>query len=159
ELVCKATTTGSFIWPVLYSGIAIAFLLRGIQGGPIHGLRISRGAFCYTGATVFGLMGWAAVGQSRARAEPTNWVRRRNGSGVLIKHPAFETWRRPAEDVQAVGFDYSEIAEIRTAKEKRRYADTFRSGSYHDEYFTYLEFRLANADTPALEAHLEAERK
>jgi hypothetical protein len=156
ELVCRAPATWALIWPIIHAGIGIALLLRGIRGGLIHGLGISTGVFCYGGAAVFGLLGWAALGQLRARTKPSNWLMRCNSSGVLIKYRSFLNWHLPAEHVQVVGFDYFEIAEIRTAREKRHFTNDNPAG--YDKYLTYLELRLVNADTSALETRLEAER-
>jgi hypothetical protein len=60
ELVCKASTTGAFIWPILYAGIGITLLLFGINGANIYGLNMPSGLVFYGGAVIFGLMGWAA---------------------------------------------------------------------------------------------------
>ena len=159
DLVCKASPTGAFIWFIVFSGIGIALLLFGISGAKIYGLNMPSGLFLYGGAATFGLLGWAAWGQFRAREKPTNWLLRCNRNGVVIKYRSFENWRFPAEDVQAVEFDYSEIAWIRTVKEQRTAPGLGGNQTQQLQYLTFLDFCLADADTSALETHLQAEQK
>ena len=82
-----------------------------------------------------------------------------NSSGVIIKYRSFQNWRCPAEDVQAVGFDYSEIAWVRMVREQRTAPGLGGNQTNQIQHLTYLDFCLANADTAALEAHLQAEQK
>ena len=110
----KVSPTASFVWLILFSGIAGALLLLGIRGGKIYGLNLPPVFFTYLGAATFGLFGWFALGQFRACVKPTNWLLRCHGSGVIIKYRSFQNWRFPAENIQAVGFDYSEIAWARS---------------------------------------------
>jgi hypothetical protein len=159
DQVFKASPTGALIGFIVYSGIGIALLLLGISGAKIYGLNLPSGLFFYGGAAIFGLLGWAAWGQFRARVKPTNWLLRCNSSGVIIKYRSFENWRFPAEDVQAVGFDYSEIAEIRMVREQRTAPGLGGNRNKQIQDLTCLDFCLANADTSALEAHLQAEQK
>jgi hypothetical protein len=156
--VFKASPTNALIWFIVYLGIGIALLLLGINGAKIYGLFIPSGLFFYGGAATCGLLGWACWGQFRARQKPTNWLLRCNSNGIIIKYRSYQNWRFPAEDVQAVGFDYSEITEARTAKEKRHYSSSTNPAGFN-KYFACLDFCLANADTSALEAYLQAEQK
>ncbi len=157
DQVFKTSPTGPFIWFIVFSGIGIALLLLGISGAKIYGLRLPPVFFIYVGAAFFALFGWIALGQFRACVKPTNWLLRCNGSGVIIKYRSFQNWRFPAEDEQAVGLDCSEIAWARTARERRTSLDI--GGKKQSQVFAYLDFCLANADTAALEAHLQAEQK
>jgi hypothetical protein len=157
DQVFKTSPTGPFIWFIVFSGIGIALLLLGIGGAKIYGLHQPPVFFIYAGAAFFGLFGWICLGQFRACMKPTNWLLRCNGSGVIIKYRSFQNWRFPAEDEQVVGFDYSEIAWARTVRERRTSLDL--AGKRQSQVFDYLDFCLANADTAALEAHLQAEQK
>jgi hypothetical protein len=159
DQVFKASTTGAFIWPIAYFGIGIALLLFGIGGEKIYGLNQPPVFFIYVGVLIFGVMGWAAWRNFRARMKPTNWLLRCNGSGVIIKYRSFENWRCPAEDVQAVGFDYSEIAWVRTVREQRSAPGLGGNRSKQLQYFTYLDFCLVSTDTSILETYLQAEQK
>jgi hypothetical protein len=105
------------------------------------------------------LLGWAAWGQFRARLKPTNWLLRCNTNGVIIKFRSFENWRFPAEDVQAVGFDYSEVAKIRMVREQRAAPGLGGNRTQQIQHLTCVDFCLANADTSNLEALLQAEQK
>jgi hypothetical protein len=58
-----------------------------------------------------------------------------------------------------VALDYSEIAEIRTAREDRTAPALDNNPAGQIQHLTCLDFCLANADTSALEAHLRAEQK
>lgn len=159
DLVFKASMAGIFIWPVVYFGIAIALLVLGIDGTKIYGLQIPSGVLFYGGSAVFGLLGWVASGQVRARMKPTNWLLRCDGSGLIIKYRSFMNWRLPAEDVQVGEFNYSEIARIREVRKQRTTFGAQHSTSRSLQYVTYLDICLANDETSDLEAHLEAERK
>ena len=70
-----------------------------------------------------------------------------------------ENWRCPAEGVQAVGFDYSEIAEVRLVREQRTVPGLGGNQTKQIQDFTFLDFCLRNPDTSALESHLQAEQK
>ena len=159
DQVFKASPTGAFVGFIVYLAIGIPLLLLGINGAKIYGLNIPSGLFFYGGAATCGLLGWAAWRQFRARLKPTNWLLRCHGSGVIIKYRSFQNWRFPVEDVQAVAFDYSEIAEVRLAREQRTVPGLGGNQSTQIQDGTYLDFCLAKADTSALEAHLQAEQK
>ena len=159
DQVIKASTKGVFIWPIAYSGIGILLLRLGTSGEKIYGLNLPPALFTYVGAPIFGLLAWAAWGNFRARLKPTNWLMRCDSSGVIIKYRSFENWRFSAEDVQAVGFDYSEIADIKLAKEQRTVPGLGGNQRKQNQDFIFLDFYLRNTDTSALEAHLQAEQK
>ena len=159
DQVFKASTTGMFIWPILYSGISIVLFWLGISGTKIYGLKIPPEVLFYGGCVIFALLAWASVGQVRARMKPSNWLMRCDSSGVIIKYRSFMNWRIPAEDVQAVGFDYSEIAEVRMSKEQRTVPGLSYNQRKWIQHLTYLDFYLRNGDTSTLEAHLQAEQK
>lgn len=153
----KVSPTSPFIWFIAFSGIGVALLLLGITGAKIYGLNLPPVFFIYLGAATFGLFGWLAFGGFRASLKPSNWLLRCNSTGVIIKYRSFLNWRFPAEDIQAVGFDYSEIAWARAVKEQR--ASPGVGGETKSQVLTFLDLCLANADTSALEAHLQAEQK
>ena len=159
DQVFKASTTGAFIGVIVYSGIGIGLLLLGISSAKIYGLNLPPAFFICVGAPAFGLLGWAAWGQLRARLKPTNWLLRCNSSGIIIKYRSFENWRFPAEDVQAVGLDYSEVAWIRTVREQRTAPGLGQDRDKQIQYLTYLDFCLADADTSTLQTYLQAEEK
>jgi len=158
EVVFKALTTGMVVWPILYWAIGITLLVLGIRGTEVHGLKIPPHVFFYGGSGVFGLLGWCAFGNFRARMKPTNWLMRCNSSGVLIKYRSYLNWRFPAEDVQVVEINYSEMADIRESKE------TLTSGGLGSNdrtvrHLTYLDIRLVSDETSELETRLAAEQK
>ena len=157
DVVFKASTTGAFIWPIAYLGIGIVLLLFGLSGEKIYGLNLPPAFFTYVGGPIFGLLAWAAFGNLRARLKPTNWLMRCDSSGVIIKYRSFKNWRFSAEDVQAMGFYYSEIAEVRLVREQRTIPGVDRNTV--NQYLTFLDFYPRNADTSELEAHLQAEQK
>jgi len=159
ELVFKASSTGVFIWSLLYFGIGIAFLVLGIDGAKASGLNIQPHVLFYGGSVIFGLFGWIAFEQFRARRKPTNWLMRCNSSGILIKYRSFMNWRFSTEDVQVVEINYSEIAEIREAKERLTTFAAQHSTTRSLQYPAYLDICLANDETSDLKTHLEAERK
>src|SRR5208282_1379047 len=100
--------------------VVIAILPLRIGGGKLYGVHSPPPAlFVYSFAAFFGLFGWLAFRQFRASLKRTNWLLRCNDNGVIIKYRSFDNWRFPDNDVQAVGFDYSEIAWVRTVKERR----------------------------------------
>lgn len=159
DRVFKASTTRAFLWTSLFFGVGIALLLVGHSGAKIHGLNLPPNPVLYYVAAIFGLLGWFAWGIFRDCMMPTNWLLRCNNRGVIIKYRSFENWRCPAEDVQAVGFDYSEVAWIRTVSEWRTAPGLGGGQTKQIQHLTYLDFCLVNKDTAALEAYLQAEQK
>jgi hypothetical protein len=108
-------------------------------------------------AAFAGLFGLFAFHAFRASLKPTNWLLRCNRSGVIIHFRSFLNWRLPADDVQAVGFDYSEIAWARTVKERRNSPGLGGNARTQTQQFTFLDLCLVNADTTALEKQLQQE--
>jgi hypothetical protein len=150
DLVFKASPIGNFIPFIVFAGIVGALILFETQR--------AANVFVYCWTAVFGgLFVLLSFGQFRASLQPANWLLRCHGSGVIIKYRSYLNWRFPAEDVQAVGFDYAEIAWARTVQEQRASPNT--RGKKLSQSFTYLDLGLANADTSALETHLRAEQK
>ncbi|HEY5042222.1 MAG TPA: hypothetical protein VIK53_09480 [Verrucomicrobiae bacterium] len=159
DQVFKSSPIGSGISFVVISAIVIAALLLGIHGGEQYGINLPRVLF-YILAAFAGLFDLFAFQSFQASLKPTNWLLRCNNNGVIIHFRSFLNWRFPSECVQAVGFDYSEIAWARTVKERRispsmgyqnnRIAQT--------QQLTFLDLCLVNADTTALEEHLQQER-
>jgi hypothetical protein len=127
--------------------------------GKMHSANLPPAFLIYAGAAIFGLIGWIAWGQFRARLKPANWLLRCNGDGVIIKYRSFENWRFPADDIQAVGLEYSEMAEIRVAREERTSPSLDANHNTQTQRLIYLDFCLRNADTAKLEAYLQAEQK
>ena len=159
DQVFKVSPTGPFIWSMVFLGMGVALLLLGIREMKMHGLKGPPVFFSYFGAAALGLFGWIALSQFRACLKPTNWLLRCNSSGVIIKYRSFLNWRFPAEDVQAVGFDYSEIAWVRKVREQRTSPSMSGDRATQRQTLTFLDFGLANPDTSALEAHLQLEQK
>ena len=156
DLVFKTSPVGICVWFIVFLGLGIAVALLGIGGGKQYGIHLSPVLCCILEAFL-GLPLLVGLGAVRASLKPTNWLLRCNGTGVIIKYRSFQNWRFPAGDIQAVGFDYSEIAWARTVKEQRTSPGI--GGKEQSQSFTYLDFCLVNADTSALEAHLQAEQK
>ena len=152
DQVFKTSPLGRSIPFIVFLGIGIGCLVfEKIKGANL---------FVY-GFTVFfsGLFAWFAFGQLRASLQPANWLLRCSASELIIKYRTYLNWRFPAEDVQAVGFDYAEIAWARIAKERRTSPGLGGSSGNQKQLFTCLDFCVANTDTSALETHLQAEQK
>ena len=81
-----------------------------------------------------------------------------NLSGVIVKYRAYENWRLPADTVQAVGFEYGEIAWAKLVKEQRTAPSMDGKHGNQTEYLTYIDLGLVNPKTSDLEANLDAER-
>ncbi len=158
DLVCKAAALGPFIWVVIFYGGAISLVWFGIFGAKHYGPGLVPKFFIFAAAVAFALFGRISWGMFRACLKPTNWLLRCGDNGVFIKYRSFLNWRFPADDVQVVGFDYSELAEVRKVKESRI---TPSMGPEHNRQYQrvgYLEFCLADTDTSALEEHLLTEQ-
>ena len=154
DRVFKASPIGAGISFAVILAIAIAALLCGIHG--VDGLNAPRIIF-YLVAATFGLFGLFAFHSFRASLKPSNWLLRCHRSGVIIHFRSFLNWRFPADDVQAVGFDYSVIARVRTVKERRNSPGLGGNTRTQTQQFTFLDLCLVNADTTALEKQLQQE--
>jgi hypothetical protein len=158
DQVFKASPTRKCIALVVFSALGIASLWVALHGGIHQGKTNVSAVLFYIMTVVFGLFAWYAFSVFRASLKPTNWLLRCDSGGVLIKYRSFYNWRFPADDIQVVGLDYSEIAWARTVKEKRLTPNMDGKGGAQIQYLTYLDFCLTNADTSALEANLQRER-
>jgi hypothetical protein len=157
DRVFKSSPVREGVSFIVFLALAISLLLLAIGKGKLHWLDPF---ICYITAATLGLFAWLAFGRFRASLKPTSWLLRCNDDGIIIKYRSFLNWRFPAEDVQAVGFDYSEIAWVRTVKEKRISPSTDGKGgsTKQTQRFVFLDFCLANTDTSAIEARLQAEQ-
>jgi hypothetical protein len=156
--VFKASATGPFIWFIVFTGLEIVLLLLGIRGRKLSA-QLPPAFIFFAAAAFVGLFEWMVFGWFRDSLKPTCWLLRGNGSGVIIKYRSFRNWRFPPEDLQAVGFEYSQIAWVRTAKERVTSPDPATTRGKLSRVFIYLDFCLRDGDTSALEAHLQAEQR
>jgi len=154
DLVFKASPIVAGISFTVISAITVAALLCGIHG--VDGINAPRFLF-YIVAAFAGLFGWFAFHSFRASLKPSNWLLRCNRCGVIIHYRSFLNWRFPAESVEAVGFDYSEIASARTVKERRNSPGLGSNTRTQTQQLTFLDLCLVNADTTALEKQLQQE--
>jgi hypothetical protein len=143
---------------VVMLGAAAGLLVLGLRGGIHYGHGFNfPGELAYFIAAVFAVFGlFFGLPLQASMKSRTNWIVRQNRKGIIIKYRSFENWRMPADDVQAVGFDFTEIAWARKFHEQR----TFKGmdDSTRSESITYVDFCLNTTDTDALETHLQAER-
>jgi hypothetical protein len=158
DQVFKVSPTGPFIWLTAFSVVAIVLLALGIDGGRrIPAARPLPVFLDYIGAMAFGFFGWMVSCQLRTCLKPTNWLLRCHGSGIIIKYRSYWNWRFPAQDIQAVGFDYSEIAWVRKMEEKHIVQGLDQTRER--QKLTCLDFCLHHPDTAALQTHLQAEQR
>src|SRR5450432_3087250 len=116
DQVFKESPTINAIAAFILFGIAITALVLGLEKWRPQGMAPS---LPYWVAGIFGLIGLFPLAHFRASLKPSNWLLRCNLSGIIIKYRAYENWRFPADTVQAVGFDYGEIAWAKLFKERR----------------------------------------
>jgi hypothetical protein len=113
----------------------------------------------YFFAVVLGLAGIIPYKLFRASLKPDNWLLRITPACILVKYRAYENWRLPADDIQIVAFDYSEIASARLVKEHRTSPSGGTRGGTEISFLTYIDLGLVNPNTTELETNLQAERK
>jgi hypothetical protein len=162
DKVFKASPVGHSIWLILVLVIAAAALVIGIRGGiPARGnFNGIPPSFAYLGAGTLSFIGLFLIGPLKASFKPTNWLLRCSSGGVIIKYRSYLNWRLPADDVVAVGFDYSEIAWARKTRERRESPSLDINGNGTEfTCRTYLDFCLKDADTTELRKNLDAERQ
>jgi len=154
DQVFKASPVSAGIAFTVFSGITTAALVLGIHH--VDGITLPRVIF-YIVAAATGLFGLFAFHSFRASLKPSNWLLRCSNNGVIIHFRSYLNWRFPAEDVQAVGFDYSEIAWARTVKERRNSLSLGNGNRTQTELLTFVDFCLAHVDTADLEKQLQQE--
>ena len=104
-----------------------------------------------------GLFAFFAYAGFRAALAPANWLLRCNASGIWLKYRSYLNWRLPQEDTQVVAFDYSEVAWMRSVKERRTVPLLGGRNRSQIQVLHFLEFGLVDPDTSALDARLQAE--
>jgi len=155
DQVFKESPTINAVAALILFGIAITGLILGLEKWHPQGLAPWAPYFA---AAVFGLIGLFPLFNFRASLKPSNWLLRCNLSGIIIKYRAYENWRLPADTMQAVGFEYGEIAWAKLVKEKRTSPSMEGKHSNQTEYRTYIDLGLVNPNTSDLEANLQAEQ-
>ena len=158
DQVFKASPTFQTIGLLMTSGVVLTLLVLAVRGGTHH--RHGPPAFFYcVFAGMFGLFALYTYGSLRASRKPTNWLLRCQGRGLLIHYRSFRNWRFPADTAQVVGWDYSEIAWARVAKERRITPSMTHGGNSSETHFmTFVELGLVNPDTTEMEKYLSADR-
>jgi hypothetical protein len=155
DQVFKSSPVGKAIATVIMYGIAITALVLAVRG--YHLDKITPvGFYCIAG--FFGLFGLIPLSYFRASLKPTNWLLRLHREGLILKYRAYENWNLPATDVQAVGFDYGEIAWAKIVKERRTAPSSDGKNVSETTWITYIDLGLAQPDTSELETRLRAER-
>jgi hypothetical protein len=159
DQVFKTSPIGKGIALFIFSALALGCLGLAIRGGIAHDRVHVPSVFLYCSAAFLGLFVWIAYAAFRASLRPSNWLLRCNSTGIIIKYRSYLNWHLPADDPQAVGFDYAEIAWVRSVKEKRLTPDMQHNNTTQIAFLTYLDFCLSTkTDLSALEAKLQAER-
>ena len=156
DQVFKASVTSQTIGLILTLGVVLTLLVLAIRCAIHHNLVPAFFACAFAG--LFGLFALNTYSSSRASRKPTNWLLRCHARGVLIHYRSYRNWSFPANSPQVVGLDYSEIAWVRLAKERRIVPSMQQGHSSETHFMTFVELGLVNADTSELEQYLSAER-
>jgi hypothetical protein len=154
DQVFRVSPTGKAIAAVVMYGIAIASLVWGMSGRRPSGMGFG---FPYYLTGVVGLFGLIPVGMFRASLRPSAWLARFNDEGIIVKYRSYMNWRLPGDGVQAVGFEWREIAWAGLVKERRTAPSSGSRGGTEIRWLTYVDIGLANPDTGDLESHLQEE--
>lgn len=154
DQVFKTSPVGVGIALVVILAIAVAALLLGIFS--VDGITIPSFVF-YIVFAVAALFGLIAFRSFRASLKPSNWLLRCHHLGVIIHFRSFLNWKIPSDDVQAVGFDYSEIAWAKIVKEKRTSPSLGGKRETQVQWLTFVQLGLRDPDTRVLEEQLRRE--
>jgi len=158
DVVFKVSSMGKLIPLVVFAGLVGGFVWLGLGYGKPYRLTPPPW-FAFAFAAFLGLFVWIAFQAWWASLRPSNWLVRCSSTGIVIHFRSYLNWRFPAGDIEAVGFDYGEIAWARTVKEKRITPDAAHHNAGQTTYLTYVDLGLAKADLSELEAQLRAERQ
>ena len=157
DFVVKESPTINAIAATILFAIAGGALYLGIiKWHPSSGHMSPIAPYFFAG--FFALAGLFPLGNFRASMKPSNWLLRCQLSGVLIKYRAYENWKLPSDTLQAVGFEYGEIAWAKLVKERRTEPSSDSRRGSQITWRTYIDLGLANPETTELEANLQAER-
>jgi hypothetical protein len=154
DRVFRVSAAGKAIAAIIIYGIATGFLVMAINGKRLH----APSPFFYCFAAGAGLFGLFPLGMLRASLRRSAWLARFNEEGIIIKYRSYLNWRLPADDVQAVGFAWSEIAWAKLVKERRHTPSMDAKGGSQISWITYIDIALVNPDTSVLESRLQQER-
>ena len=156
DQVFKVSSTSQTIGLVITSAIVLTLLVFAIRNGIHH--RVVPAFFSAVFGGMIGLFALNSYGSLRASREPTNWLLRCQGRGLLVHYRSYRNWRFPADAPQVVGLDYPEIAWARLAKERRTVPSMSQRNSSETHFMTFVELGLVNPDTTELEKYLSADR-
>jgi hypothetical protein len=154
DVVFKESPIFNALIALVAFGIAIAAIGCGIMQWP----RNIGHVFPYVFGGFFALFGLIPFANFRASLRPSNWLLRLQLSGFIAKYRGYENWKLPADTLQAVGFEYGEIAWAKLVKETRTTPNTDGKAGFQRSWLTFIALGLANPDTTELEANLRAER-
>jgi hypothetical protein len=157
DQVFKVSSTSQTIGLVITSAIVLTLLVFAIRNGIHH--RVVPAFFSAVFGGMIGLFALNSYGSLRASREPTNWLLRCQGGGLLVHYRSYRNWRFPADTPQVVGWEYPEIAWVRVAKERRTVPSMTHGGNSSETHFmSFVELGLVNPDTTELEKYLSADR-
>ena len=149
DQVFKVSSTSQTIGLVITSGIVLTLLVLAVRSGIHH--HVVPAFFSAVFGGMIGLFALNSYGSLRASREPTNWLLRCQGRGLLVHYRSYRNWRFPADAPQVVGLDYPEIAWARLAKERRTVPSMSQRNSSETHFMTFVELGLVNPDTTELE--------
>jgi len=137
------------VWLAGFAGVA-AMLFNAYTG------RFKPGYIFGPFFSLFLLLGLRFV---TARFHPSNWLVRKNETGLYVHYRSYLNYRLPADDPSVVFISYGEIAAARLVRERVETPDA--TGTHPDtsttQYLRHVELELTG-DTTALANALESER-
>jgi hypothetical protein len=91
-----------------------------------------------------------------ARFHPSNWLVRRNETGIYVQYRSYLNYQLPADDPSVVFLSFGEIASARLIKERVETPDTTKPGATQTQYLRYVDLELSGDPAPLADA-LQAE--
>jgi hypothetical protein len=91
-----------------------------------------------------------------ARFHPSNWLVRRNETGIYVQYRSYLNYQLPADDPSVVFLSFGEIASARFVKERVETPDTTKPGATQTQYLRYVDLELSGDPAPLADA-LQAE--
>jgi len=91
-----------------------------------------------------------------ARFHPSNWLVRKNTTGLYVQYRSYLNYELPENDPSVVFFSYGEIASARLIHERVDTPDPSRQNTTQRQYLRYIELEL-QGDTKELVSALDSE--
>ncbi len=158
ERIFRYSAFNSFIATFVAFSLFFGCLFLALEGGYRDATWNLPSAMLYLMAFIFFVFSLLALMNYRARSRPANWLVKAYPDRMLVKFRSYLNDHYPESDPAIVELAYTEIEWVRKTREKLTTPGCGADEGDRVQFFTFLDFKIKNADLSELEEAIRIER-